>query len=825
MKKNLSPLTWHAIAIGVFLLISLAYFSPMLEGKKWNTPGDTRQYQGMAREIREYAKNTDEPILWTNGPFAGMPTYLISAPKAPEPLYSLNRAFLLGNKLRPLSFLLLYMIGFYIALNAFRVRPELSIAGALAFAFSSYFIVILTAGHATKAITIGYMPAVIGGVYMTLRGRILLGTVITGLFLALQLVNNHLQITYYTLLCILALGIFELVSAYQQKRLPPYFLAVGALFIAVVLAIGSNAKVLWTTYEYGKYSTRGGSELTIDEDDQTSGLDKSYITGWSYGIDETFTLLIPNFKGGSSAGELPESSETFKYFRQAQGNQYARQVIKHLPLYWGTQGSTAGPVYAGVVVLFLFVFGFMILRSRLRWWLLTITILSIMLSWGRNFMILSELFIDYFPGYSKFRTVTMILVIAEFAIPLLAFLALDRMLKEQPGKPEFMKALKWSLYIVGGLALFFLFFAGMFRFTGPGDQRYMSQGSNPFMDALMADRETLLRKDALRSLIFVLLTAGLLYVYYLKKVKQQWFFVGIGLLVLLDMWPVDKRYLNNDAFGNSQARQEGFQPRAADQQILQDPDPHYRVFDVSADPFNSARTAYFHKALGGYHGAKMQRYQEIISHHIARNNMSVLNMLNTKYFIVPVKDGEPQVRLNPGALGNAWFVKSYRIVEDANEEIEALNDFDPADEAIIDKRFESYVAGKSFTRDTSMAILLESYHPNHLKYIYMANSEQLAVFSEIYYDKGWKSFIDGEKVPHFRVNYILRGMVLPAGEHTIEFRFEPDSYYKGSKIASVSSYILVLLLLGAIGWEIRERNRKKKDMQDSVDVDPEINNG
>jgi hypothetical protein len=349
MKKNPSPLAWHAIALGVFIGISLIYFSPMLEGKRMSTPGDTMQYQGMSSEKTAYENRSDEAILWTNSMFGGMPTYLIGAPKPPWLLKTLNRIFLLNGKLRPLSFILLYLIGFYITLIAFGVRPQLSIAGAIAFAFSSYFFVIITAGHASKAIAIGYMPPIIGGVYLAFRGRILLGSVITALFLALQLVNNHLQISYYTLLIIFVLGIFEFVHAIREKQLKFFLTTVGALFIAVFLAVGSNAATLWTTNEYGKYSTRGKSELQTDASDQTSGLDKSYITGWSYGIDETFTLLIPNFKGGASAAPLPENSETYKYFSQAQGSQYARQVIRYMPLYWGTQSSTAGPVYAPMV--------------------------------------------------------------------------------------------------------------------------------------------------------------------------------------------------------------------------------------------------------------------------------------------------------------------------------------------------------------------------------------------------------------------------------------------------------------------------------------------
>ena len=816
MKKNPSATSWHFIALGIFFIISLGYFSPMLEGKKMTQPGDTRQFEGMASEINKYKDISDETILWTNSMFAGMPTYLIGATQPPAIIKAVNRVFVLGGRSRPLSFLVLYLVGFYIALTAFRVRPELRIIGAVAFAFSSYFFVIIPAGHATKAIAIGYMPAIIGGVYMSLRGKILAGSVITGLFLALQIMNNHLQITYYTLLVVFILGIFELVSAYQSKKLQPFFISVGTLVIAVLLAVGANFTTLWTTYEYGKYSTRGESDLVTDETDQTSGLDKSYITGWSYGVDETFTLLIPNFKGGASASALSENSESYRYFRQAQGEQYARQVIEYMPTYWGTQTTTAGPVYVGAIILFLAVFGFIMWNSRLRWWLLTITILSITLSWGRNFMFLTELFIDYFPGYNKFRTVTMILVIAEFAIPLLAILALDDMIKSPPSKKELMRGIKLSVYIVGGLSLFFLLFAGMLSFTGPGDARYLGEGqtTNPLIEALIADRETIFRKDALRSLIFVLLGAGLIWAYFNKKIKQMPFFLLLVFLILADLWPVNKRYLNNDAFGPKRTQVDGFQATAADQQILADPDPHYRVFDVSGDPFNSARCGYFHKSLGGYHGAKMQRYQELIRYHIARNNMKVLEMLNTKYFIIRGQDGQPQVRINPNALGNAWFVPTYRIVENANQEIEALNDFEPSVEAIIDKRFESFVSGKSFYVDSTASISLDSYHPNRISYNYRSGSEQLAVFSEIHYPAGWKTFIDGEEAEHFRANYVLRAMVLPPGEHKVEFRFEPQSYFKGKSIAAGSSFILAILLLGAIGWEVWKSRRAGKNTVD-----------
>ena len=810
MKKHPSPLAWHAIALGIFIGISLIYCSPMLDGKKMITPGDTMQHQGMSHEKTTYESKSDEAILWTNSMFGGMPTYLIGAPQPPWLLKTLNRIFLLYGKVRPLSFILLYLVGFYIALIAFGVRPQLSIAGAIAFAFSSYFFIIITAGHASKAIAIGYMPPIIGGVFLAFRGKILPGTVISGLFLALQLANNHLQITYYTLLIVLTLGIFELINAFREKRLKAFLTPTAALLLAVFLAIGSNAAVLWTTNEYGKYSTRGQSELTIDADDQTSGLDKSYITGWSYGIDETFTLLIPNFKGGASAAPLPENSETFKYFRQAQGDQYARRVIKYMPLYWGTQSSTAGPVYVGAVVLFLFVFGFVIMRSGLRWWLLTVSVLAIMLAWGRNFMLLSELFIDYFPGYNKFRTVTMILVIAEFAIPLLAFIALDGMLKQDLTKKDFMKGLQWGLYIIGGLALFFLVFSGMFSFTGPGDQRFSSQGSNPFIKALIADRQMLFRKDALRSLILVILCAGLLYAFYFKKIRQEVFFVTLALLILVDMWPVDKRYLNKDNFGTKRTQQQGFQPTAADRQILQDPDLYYRVFDLSGDPFNSARASYFHKSIGGYHGAKLRRYQELFDYQISQSNMSTLNMLNTKYIIYS-GENQPEVSLNDMALGNAWFVERYTIVANADEEISFLTDMDPASEAVIDQRFSQQIGDMQMNYDSLASISLTEYKPNYLKYSSQAGNPQLAVFSDIYYEKGWNAYIDGELVPHFRADYVLRAMIVPAGNHTIEFSFEPKTYYSGNRISLASSMILSLFAIGVLIRELMLALKMKRD--------------
>jgi hypothetical protein len=802
MKKQfLRDLVPHAVAIIVFFLISLLYFNPMLEGKQLGQ-SDIRQYEGMAREKKQYEKETDKPVLWTNSMFGGMPTYLIGTPKSPEIFLQTNRIFNLYGKMRPLSFLFLYLLGFYIALIIFRVNPWISIIGAVAFAFSSYFFIILEAGHTSKAIAIGYMPPVIAGVYLAFRKKIVLGCAITGLFLTLQLLINHLQITYYTLLMILVLGIFELIRAIGEKQIKQFILSGSALLLVAILAVGTNLTILWTTYEYGKHSIRGKSELTGDQD-QTSGLDKSYATQWSYGIDETFTLLIPNFKGGSSTGSLTEKSETYKLFRDARGPAYAKQIIKALPLYWGTQPFTGGPVYVGAVVLFFFVFGLFAYHGKLKWWLVTITILSILLAWGKNFMVLTDLFLDYFPGYNKFRTVTMILVIAEFAIPLLAFLALQDFFAGKIKKEDFMKGLKYGLISLGGLALIFALFPGMFSYTGPGDDPYLSQGSSAFIDALIADRKRMLQTDAVRSLIFILLSATLLYLCYRRKIEKKIFFPALAILILVDMWTVDKRYLNNDDFVPGRQAQVPFQPLEADLIIQQDTSLHYRVFDLTANPFLSARASYFHNSLGGYHGAKMERYQELIDYHLTKNNMAVINMLNTKYFIIPSGQGPPEVQMNPNALGNAWFVKTYRIVDNADEEIQALSNFDPANEAIIDARYNQYLEGFNQVYDSAAYIRLTQYHPDRLLYEYQAGTDQLAVFSEIYYDKGWSAYIDGKLHPHFRANYILRAMVLPAGHHIVEYKFEPKSYYTGKKIAGITSVGLLLLILLGFGFEIR----------------------
>lgn len=797
-KKILNGILTHALIAVILIIISYLYAYPVLEGKVIQQH-DKTTFLGTSKEIRDYRDNTGEEALWTNSIFGGMPSYLISTSYNANLIKNVNNLLQLGK--RPASQIFLILLGGYVALLMFGVNPWLSLIGAIAIGFTSYNFIIISAGHNSKVFAIAYMAPTIASIYYALKKKMFVGGALTALFLGLMINAGHFQVAYYTFLTVLILGIVEMVYSIKTKD-TSFIKRIGVLIIAAILALGSNFSSLWTTYEYGKYSTRGKSELTHDADNKTSGLDKDYAMDWSYGVDETMTLLIPNFKGGASAGALNEKSSTYEFFKKAQGERYASQVVKQLPLYWGTQPFTSGPVYFGAIIIFLFVLGIFLLDKRLKWWLIASTILAILLSWGENFRFFSEIFLDYFPGYNKFRVVSMTLVIAQVTIPLMAFLVLKKIIDGNIEKTKVEKALKHSLYIVGGITLFFTVLPGLFfDFNAAIDQQYIAQGGRAFVDALQDDRKMLLRNDAFRSLIFILLSAGIIYFYLKGKLKLNYLLGALVVLILVDMWGVDKRYLNDNNFVSKREAKEPFKMSQADKYILQDKDPNFRVFNLTVDPFNDASTAYFHKSIGGYHGAKMKRYQELIEYQISKNNMNVLNMLNTKYFILPDNNRQPVPQYNPDALGNAWFVDNYQIVENANEEIAALSDFNPGTEAIIDKRFSGYVEGKEFTKDSLSYIKLESYKPNHLIYKAECTNEELAVFSEIYYPKGWNAIVDGEPVDHFRANYVLRAMVIPAGSHTVEFKFEPKSFYVGNKISLASSSILLLLLLLIFGNE------------------------
>jgi hypothetical protein len=771
---------------------------------------DISTWKGMTQEASQFKKETGETTLWTNSMFGGMPTYLISPTR--DKVFNIVQSVLKIWKDRSMGQVFLYLIGFYIALLAFGVNPYLAAAGAIAFAFSSYFFIIIDAGHSTKAYAIGYMAPIIAGIYLSFKKKPLGGALLMSFFLTLQIRSNHFQITYYTFLIILIFAIFWLVQAIKEKTLKGLINPILFNLAGLILAVGVNATSLYLTYEYGKFSIRGPSELTHNEEVKTSGLDKDYATQWSYGIDETFTFLIPNFKGGASGGSLSEDSETYRLFEQAQGKSAAKRVIKQLPLYWGTQPVTSGPVYMGAIICFLFVLGLIVIKGPVKWWLVAATIISILLAWGKNFMPLTEFFLDYFPGYNKFRTVSMTLVIAEFTMPLLGILAISNVFNGKVSAKDFKKGLYWALGITGGLSLFFGLFSGIFSYEAASDAG-MHQ---VFVDALRADRQMMLRTDAFRSLFFIIVTAALVWAGFENKVDKKYLYPVLIALLLLDMWPVNKRYLNDDDFVSAKTAKNEFATTKADQFILKDSDPNFRVLNLTVSTFNDASTSYHHKSIGGYHGAKMRRYQELIDFYIApeiqsmaRNlqsgdqsnmysaisNEPILNMLNTKYVIL---SPESFPLINTNSFGNAWYINHIIEVENADEEIRKIAEIDLKEGAVVDKTFASAFASNSYTKDSTAAIKLTKYKPNYLSYSSKSKTDQVAIFSEIYYPKGWTVKIDGKQAEYFRANYILRALEIPAGEHKIEWQFKPKSYAIGNSISYASSILLLLICLGYI---------------------------
>ncbi len=808
--KKLLPVI---VALAVLFVIISVYFYPVLEGKMLSA-SDMVHFKGMSKDLVDYREKTGQEALWTDGMFGGMPAYQISTKYNKNLMTFIHHVFRLGFHL-PVGMIIIYFLGFYILMRVLKINPWLSITGAIAFTFSSYLFIILESGHTSKAYAIGYMGPVLAGVILTYRGKYLQGGLVTAFFLALEIVSGHPQITYYLMWMILIYGIVELILHLREKRMVAFLKASGTLIIAALLAVLTHTASLWNVYEYSKYSIRGKTELTSEKENRTSGLDKDYATNWSYGISETMTLVVPNFLGGSSHGELSRNSETYKALTQNRIPN-AEKIIMALPLYWGSQPFTSGPVYVGAIVFFLFIFSLFYLKGPLKWWGIAVTVFSILLAWGKNFMPLTDFFLDYIPLYNKFRAVSMTLVIAGLSIPLLAMVALDQLLKAEK-KELAIKHLLWSLYLVGGVLLMLLVLgSSLLSFSSPNDA---NQGLPDWLIAtLQADRKSIFLLDVTRSLIFILLTFGVLWLYLKGKMKLNYLLIILPLFVLADMWPVNKRYLNDEDFIKKNQVENPYKATAADLAILKDKDLSYRVYNMNEAFDGAARTSYFHKNIGGYHGAKLRRYQEIVDHCLieerqqiaeainqdqtalgqALSKATAFNMLNTRYFIVN-PNSDPLI--NPFACGNAWFVKDYKIVNNADEEIASLKDLDPLNFAVIDKRFESMLNGYTGPVDNTGSINLVSHTPNHLVYEYSVSGDGLAVFSEIYYEKGWNAYLDGVKTSHFRADFILRAMVLPAGQHRLEFKFEPVSYYAGGNVSLVSSLLLLLLIAGYIANE------------------------
>lgn len=798
---------YHAMAIAIFLAISFAYFNPVLQNKEL-VQSDMVNVEGMAKELKDHHEKTGEYAQWTNSMFSGMPAYQIySAP--PSNIY-----FYLGQTVQKpfpymsLAIILMSLISFYILLSILGVSPWLSIIGAFTFAFCSYNFIIIEAGHITKAYAIATLPLVVAGfVSVFSNKKLLAGGLLLAVGLGINIAQSHFQITYYLFMAMALYILIEFIYSIKEKTLPRFGKSLAITIVATILAILPNLHELYKTYDYGKESMRGPSELTLDNSRNTNGLDKDYAFSWSYGKMETFTLLIPGFYGNSSHYELSKNSNLYKELISKgvpEGN--AREAIQAAPTYWGAQPFTSGPVYVGAIVVFLFVLGLIIVKNKFKWWLLSITILGILLSWGKNLPGFNYLFFDFFPGYNKFRTVSMILVIPSFSIVLLGIIALKEFIEQKLSKEELKKALIISGGFTAGIsALFALLGGGMFDFIGSSDQTMLANGFPQwYLDAIVADRISMLRGDAFRSFILIILSAGGLWLYNLKKINLKTLLISISILMFIDLWTVNKRFLNDDDFVPKRKIANSNRPSENDLMILEDKDLSYRVFNIAGNPFNDSRTSYFHKSIGGYHGAKLRRYQEVIESQFSNGiNVQVLNMLNTRYFIAPSENGRPIVQRNVSALGNAWFVDTLIMAKNADEELQKLGEINTSTTAVVDQRFAELTKNWSQSKDSLSNIKLVEYKPDYLKYEVDAQQNKLLVFSEIYYPKYWKSTIDGQEAAHFRANYILRSMIVPKGKHIIEFKFEPDSWNLAEQISFWSSIFIGLLIASYLAYRLK----------------------
>ena len=788
------------------MVASLFYFHPVLKGQKI-VQSDITQFSGMAKEIKDYRADKNKEPYWTGASFSGMPAYQISAYYPYDFVRTLDRT--LRFLPRPADYTFLYFLSFFVLMMALKVKWRLAILGALSFGFSTYLIIIFIPGHNAKAHAIGYMPLVLAGVLWVFQRKYVLGFIVTGLAMALEIYTNHIQMTYYLGFCLLILGIVEGISAIKEKILPIFIKQAAVIIAAVILGVGANASRLMAMKEYTDYSTRGKSELTINSDgtqkEATKGLDKTYITQYSYAKLETFNLFVPRFMGGGTVEELGKNSNFYQLIEKAAGKKVADDYSKQVLTYWGDQPIIEAPAYIGAVIFFLFFLGIFLVKGKLKQWLVAATVFSILLSWGRNFEGLTNFFIDYIPLYNKFRAVSSIQVIAELCVPILGVLALKAFFNSEISNENKQKALKNAVLGFGGLIVFGFLVAHSFStFEGIRDASYNDLPG--LLDAVIADRKSMLLMDTLRSLVLVVLSGGMLWFFLKDKFKQLYVILGLGVIILFDLISVNKNYVNEDDFQPSRRVDKPFTASNADKEILKDK-THYRVANFATDPMQDGATSYFHQSIGGYHAAKMGRYQELSEYQIAKNNMQVLNMLNTKYFIVPNKQGEKQAQLNPDANGNAWFVENVKVVNSANEEMQALDSLNTKFTAVLDKSKVSGNDNFTFQKDSTAIIALLNYDVTTLTYQSKTVKEQFAVFSEIYYKDGWNAYIDDKLAPHFRVNYVLRGMKIPAGEHKITYKFEPKVIQQGGFI-SLASYGVLLFV--TIGWLFYDEKKKKK---------------
>jgi len=798
-KKDVLP---HVIVVFAFIILSVIFHSPSVFSNKELSQNDVFQGIGAGKEAIDFREKTGKEALWTNSMFSGMPTYLINTYWSGDLMRYPQQLITLGIP-APARYTFLALVCFYIMLLVFDVRPILAAAGAIAYGFNSFNIIFIEAGHIWKVMALVYMPLVVSGIHLTIKGKKYWGFILTALALSLQIRSNHIQITYYLFLLMVIYSIFIAYKALKEKDLKNLLITYGFLSMAAILALGTNLGKIWSIYEYGKVSIRGASELSSAS--SSGGLDRGYAFDWSSGKMESLTLLVPNYCGGSSgvyagAGTKLEDLMRSNNVPPTQIDQFKQVFLS----YWGDQPFTSGPIYAGGLICFLFLLGALLVNGSIRNWLITATIFSILLSWGKNFESLNYFIFDYLPGYNKFRAVSTTIVIAMLCMPLLGFIGLEKLLKDGINK----RTQKKILIALGSIVSLLLLIAA---FASP-PQVINDQFPAWLLDAINEDRLSIIRADVLRSFLFIIIPVALLFSYLYKKININIFLSGFILLLVLDLWFIDRRYLNDESYTRN-ASGNFFQETEADKVIKGDSDPNFRVLNLQ-NPWQEARTSYRHKSIGGYHGAKMRRYQDLIEAHLTREvddligdlqsgvtsfaSLSVLNMLNTKYFLAG--NNRQSVIRNPNANGNVWFANKIENVSSPDQELQTLTMHDLKSTAIIDNS-KFLVSNTSFGSEGQISLV--EYKPNYLKYSSSNSQPGFAVFSEIYYPEGWRVFIDGVQSEYVRVNYVLRGMEVPAGNHIIEFRFEPSVYTIGNKVMFASSSILILLFLGAIVYSLK----------------------
>ena len=811
MQFDFKKIRLDLLAVIIFAVVSLLYCLPQLQGKKL-IQHDNISWQGSAHEAMAYHDSTGKDVLWSNSMFGGMPTYTTYV-GASNTNYTGHIQTILEAIGKPAYFFFIAMICFYLLMRVLKVDKWLGMVGALAYAFSSYNAIIISVGHETKMLTMGYIPAAIAGLYLIYKQKWLIGAALWGIVIGLMTMNNHFQVIYYYLFIFVSFGAVMLFSAVKEGKIKEFFISSVIAVVVGLIGVGPSMSSILTTQEYAKETMRGGgSELSTKEKKTNGGLDKDYAFRWSNGIGETFCVMIPYLYGGSSGEPADKAPKT----NEATHGQYEK-----LPTYWGPQPFISGPVYFGAIICFLFVLGLLVVKSPHKWWIVAASFIGIMLSWGNHFEGINYFLFDHLPMLNKFRTPSMALVIPQFLFPLLGIWGVNEILNSKEDKALMLKNLKIAAGITAGLCVLLGVGGGMFfDFRGAGD----AQMPGDLVKLLQEDRASLAMLSGIKSAVFILVAAGLLWAFLTDKIKSTVLIGGLALAIAADLLPVAHNYLNESNYEDAASYDAVFEPREVDKAIMRDKDPYYRVLDLSRDTYNDAVQAYFHKCVGGYSPAKMEMYQDLIDRHMSRGfNGEVLNMLNTKYIIVGGQKSAPQVMPNPGACGNAWFVDEVKWANTADDEINGLtapglgdttvnaNSFSAKKTAVMRSTFKTEMGSYAFGKDSAAAIKLTRYGLDDLSFASNNSKDGLAVFSDIYYASGWKAFVDGKETPIMKADYVLRAIKIPAGQHNIEFKFHPDSFYKGKTISMISSIILILLAIAALVFTFKGASSQKQE--------------